>query len=53
MVSEKQRMISGELYSPQDAELVKDRIRARKLTRLYNQTIETDMAERTAILKNF
>ena len=51
MVSEKQRMINGELYSPQDAELVKDRIRARKFTRLYNQTTETDVAERTAILK--
>lgn len=50
MATEKQKMINGELYRPQDEELVNDRLRARRLTRLYNQTIETDYAERTALL---
>ncbi len=50
MATEKQKMLNGELYRPQDDELVNDRLRARKLTRQYNLTIETDSAERTALL---
>ena len=51
MASEKQKMMNGELYRPQDDELVNDRLRARKLTRLFNQTMETDSEERAALLK--
>jgi maltose O-acetyltransferase len=51
MATEKQKMINGELYRPLDEELSNERLRARKLTRLYNQTMETDYAERTALLK--
>lgn len=40
-----------ENYIGQDEELANERLRARKLTRLYNQTMETDYAERTALLK--
>lgn len=35
-------MVKGELYIAADPELVKDRENARRLTRLYNQTTETD-----------
>jgi len=51
MATEKQKMMNGELFRPLDDELVIDRLRARKLTRLYNQTMETDYAERTALIK--
>lgn len=49
--TEKEKMIAGELYLAGDTELVKEREAARKLTRLYNQTIETDYEERTILLK--
>ena len=39
MPTEKQKMIAGQLYSPGDAELVADRMRAQDLMRAYNQTI--------------
>ena len=52
MATEKQKMIGGELYKSQDDELVKDRLSARRLTRLYNQTMETDYAVRTSLLKD-
>ncbi|MBO9130550.1 maltose acetyltransferase domain-containing protein [Bacillus sp. 165] len=51
MKTEKQKMINGELYFASDPELVKEREAARKLTRAYNQTIETDYDTRTALLK--
>jgi maltose O-acetyltransferase len=51
MKTEKEKMISGELYMPADEELVRDRTRARKMTRLFNQTIETDDDTRTSLLK--
>lgn len=52
MVSEKEKMIRGELYLAGDEELVRDRERARRLTRLYNQTVETDYKERTSLLQS-
>ncbi|MDQ0483653.1 maltose acetyltransferase domain-containing protein [Guptibacillus hwajinpoensis] len=51
MRTEKEKMINGDLYEPADEELMKDRLRARKLTRLFNQSIETDIKERTNLLK--
>jgi maltose O-acetyltransferase len=51
MKSEKEKMINGELYLAADPELLRDRKKARKLTRLYNQTLETDDHKRTEILK--
>lgn len=44
-------MIAGELYLASDSELTKGRERARKLTRLLNQTIETDYDKRVELLK--
>nr|WP_155113459.1 sugar O-acetyltransferase [Metabacillus mangrovi] len=44
-------MIHGNLYYPGDAELVKDRARARKLVRTFNHTEEEKEEERASMLK--
>lgn len=49
--TEKEKMLAGELYAASDPQLTKDREHARKLTRLFNQTIETDYDTRTELLK--
>ncbi|MFC7678442.1 maltose O-acetyltransferase [Paenibacillus sp. GCM10028914] len=51
MKTEKEKMLHGELYNAADTELVNDRLNARKLTRLYNQTLETAEIQRAALLK--
>lgn len=51
MNSEKEKMLNGQLYCADDPELQKDRINARRLTRLFNETIETDQNKRIEILK--
>lgn len=52
MRTEKEKMIAGEMYHPEDPELVKDRIEARRKVRIYNQTLETEMEERTKLLQD-
>jgi len=52
MKSEKQKMLDGELYEPWDLELVKERERARYLTRMFNQTLESEHDERVQAIKN-
>lgn len=44
-------MLDGELYLAADPQLVAERINARRLTRLYNQTLETEYELRTALLQ--
>jgi len=51
MRSEKEKMVNGELYNAADQELRNDRFEARRLTRLYNETFETEDENRTEILK--
>ncbi|ALC85120.1 acetyltransferase [Bacillus sp. FJAT-22090] len=51
MKSEKEKMLLGELYNPTDPELLKEKLTARRLTRLYNQTLETEEDKRTELLK--
>ncbi|MGE6260411.1 maltose O-acetyltransferase [Heyndrickxia sporothermodurans] len=51
MKSEKEKMIAGELYLASDQNLVEERLFARKLTREYNETLETELEKRTFILK--
>lgn len=51
MKTEKEKMINGELYIAADSELVEERENARRLTRLYNLTIETEGAKRSELLK--
>lgn len=49
--TEKEKMLNGELYISADPVLVQERQNARRLTRLYNQTLETDEEARAALLK--
>ncbi|KHF27774.1 Maltose O-acetyltransferase [Anoxybacillus sp. BCO1] len=51
MKSEKEKMLSGQLYRATDPELVKEREHARRLTRLFNQTLETEHERRVSLLK--
>ncbi|WP_050616310.1 maltose acetyltransferase domain-containing protein [Bacillus testis] len=50
MKSEKEKMIAGEMYQSNDPQLCSDREHARKLTRLYNTSKETDTEARQNIL---
>jgi maltose O-acetyltransferase len=52
MKTEKEKMLTGELYNPADPELVKERNNARRLTRLYNQTLEIEDNKRTDLVKH-
>ncbi len=49
--TEKQKMLAGELYLASDPELTAGRTRARRLTRLYNQTTEEEIDRRLEILR--
>lgn len=51
MVSEKENMLTGQLYDASDAELVEMRLRARRLTREFNLSGPDDTAERTRLLE--
>lgn len=53
MKTEKEKMITAEPYNPADPELVAERTEARRMIRLYNQTLETEEEKRTEILKEF
>lgn len=52
METEKEKMINGKLYMPSDPILEEDRLYARKMVRLYNQTLETDQLGRTKLIKD-
>ncbi len=52
MKTEKQKMLAGELYKSWDPELIKDREKARYLTRIVNQTTETEYEARAEAIKN-
>jgi hypothetical protein len=49
--SEKEKMLSGEIYNAADAELVREREHARRLTRLLNGTLETEHERRGVLLR--
>lgn len=51
MPTEKEKMLAGELYLAMDEELVAERERARRLTRLYNQTTESELSRRSEIIQ--
>ena len=44
-MTEREKMLSGELYDPTDKELEQLRVNARKLARKYNSTDEDDQEE--------
>ncbi|UZR94498.1 sugar O-acetyltransferase [Chondrinema litorale] len=50
MKTEKEIMLAGEMYDPEDAELVAERKTARLLFQQYNATTEHDLEERKQIL---
>lgn len=52
MLTEKERMIAGEMYDPADKDLTQDREMARRKTRLYNETLENEMEKRVFMLKD-
>ena len=45
-------MVAGELYDPTDPDLVESRARARRLTALYNVTLQDDEARRRELLED-
>ena len=49
-MSEKEKMLAGELYDPSDEELTALRIKARKLARRYNQTDEDEPEKQRELL---
>ncbi|MBF8418761.1 maltose acetyltransferase domain-containing protein [Heyndrickxia coagulans] len=51
MSTEKEKMIAGKLYNAGDPELAQARLNARRLVRTFNETNETDLETRTALLK--
>ncbi|ELZ82323.1 acetyltransferase [Haloferax elongans ATCC BAA-1513] len=52
MPSEKEKMLAGELYDASDPELVAERKRARRLTRLFNDTDETETERREELIRD-
>lgn len=50
MKTEKEKMVAGEMYMPDDEVLVTDRTEAKRLTRLYNEAMETGDEERFTLL---
>ena len=52
MRSEREKMITGELYDPFDPELVAGRVRARDLCQALNATREADAEARREILRD-
>ena len=51
MKTEKEKMLNGELYQAGDAVLMNERRNARRLTRIFNQTLETDEIKRIELLQ--
>lgn len=49
-MNEKEKMIQGKLYDPNDPELVEERRKAHGLCNRYNRLDETEAAEREEIL---
>ncbi len=50
MLTEKEKMLRGEVYDPSDSELTELRVRAHRLSQQYNFTYETDVERRNEIL---
>lgn len=48
--TERDKMLAGEMYDASDRQLVADRLKARRLTRLFNETHEDEMPKRRELL---
>ncbi|MEO3866372.1 sugar O-acetyltransferase [Rheinheimera fenheensis] len=53
MSTEKQKMLSGQWYNPLDKQLSAERMAARRLQHLYNQSAPDDAPARSALLKQW
>lgn len=51
-MTEKEKMIAGLMYDPQDPELANDRIQAKLKTRAYNETREDESTKRDHMIKS-
>lgn len=51
-MTEKEKMLAGELYDASDKDLVRDRLNARRLTRLFNEAMETEGYRRKELLQD-
>ena len=51
-MTEKEKMLAGEMYDPADPELITERGTARLKTRLFNETLEYETDKRIEMLKN-
>jgi maltose O-acetyltransferase len=51
MKTEKDRMLAGELYDPEDAQLADERQRARRLTREYNDSRSDETSRRGELIR--
>lgn len=51
MKTEKEKMIAGELYNPEDETLVLDSKRTRALVRAFNTSLDDELDKRSALLK--
>ncbi|GAA0337858.1 maltose acetyltransferase domain-containing protein [Bacillus carboniphilus] len=51
MKTEKEKMLLGEMYNPADSVLLAERLKARELTRLFNESLETEEDKRKGLLK--
>lgn len=49
MATEKEKMLRGELYDASDPELVRERLRARKLLKEFNESAPDDLERRRAL----
>ena len=50
-MTEKEKMLAGHIYNPADKELSKDRERARRICRQFNNSTETEKKLRVKLLK--
>lgn len=50
-ISQRERMLAGELYSPLDPELVRRQARARELAARYNATLQQERETRESLLR--
>jgi maltose O-acetyltransferase len=51
MISEKEKMLTGELYNPLDPQLIAERQRARLLLKQYNDSRDDQRTERDRLIK--
>lgn len=51
-MTEKEKMLAGELYDPTDPELVALREKAHALSKRYNDTVETQETEREVLMRS-